>query len=92
MPRLDVDAIASIGVREIDLVVFVIRNPLSIGRTAESVRKTVRALRQVNFVVSVAIHAKRMLAKGCEAYLATITTKEVVGGGDPRRDSAGQRV
>jgi len=24
-----------------------------------------------------------MLEKGCEAYLATITTKEVVGGGDP---------
>ena len=24
-----------------------------------------------------------MLAKGCEAYIATITTKEVVGGGDP---------
>ena len=24
-----------------------------------------------------------MLENGCEAYLATITTKEVVGGGDP---------
>ena len=35
-----------------------------------------------SLVVS-AIHAERMLAKGCEAYIATITTKEVVGGGDP---------
>ncbi|XP_048630698.1 uncharacterized protein LOC106448247 [Brassica napus] len=30
-----------------------------------------------------AVQAERMLEKGCEAYLATITTKEVVGGGDP---------
>ena len=30
-----------------------------------------------------AIHVDRMLRKGCEAYLATIATKEVVGGGDP---------
>ena len=30
-----------------------------------------------------AIHVERMLRKGCEAYLATIATKEVVGGGDP---------
>ena len=29
------------------------------------------------------IHAERMLKRGCEAYLATITTKEVVRGGDP---------
>ena len=34
-------------------------------------------------LVMSAIHAERMLAKGCEAYLATITTKEVLGGGDP---------
>lgn len=26
---------------------------------------------------------ERMLEKGCEFYLATITTKEVVGAGDP---------
>ena len=30
-----------------------------------------------------AIQVEQMLEKGCEAYLATITTKEVVWGGDP---------
>ena len=30
-----------------------------------------------------AVQAERMLEGGCEAYLATIATKEVVGGGDP---------
>ena len=30
-----------------------------------------------------AIQVERILEKGCEAYLATITTKEVVGGGNP---------
>ena len=30
-----------------------------------------------------ALRAERMLLDGCEAYLATITTKECVGGGDP---------
>ena len=30
-----------------------------------------------------AIHVEKMLRKGCEAYLATIATKEVVVGGDP---------
>ena len=30
-----------------------------------------------------AIHVEMMMRKGCEAYLATIATKEVVGGGDP---------
>ncbi|XP_056864071.1 uncharacterized protein LOC130511209 [Raphanus sativus] len=34
------------------------------------------------FVVS-AVQAERMLERGCEAYIATITTKEVVGGGTP---------
>ena len=29
------------------------------------------------------IYVERMLRKGCEAYLATIATKEVVGGDDP---------
>ena len=35
-----------------------------------------------NIVVS-AVRAERMLVNGCEAYLATITTGEVVGGGNP---------
>ncbi|KAF8087920.1 LOW QUALITY PROTEIN: hypothetical protein N665_0561s0003 [Sinapis alba] len=34
-------------------------------------------------IVVPAVGAEWMLAIGCEAYLATITTKEVVGGGDP---------
>ncbi|XP_048628073.1 uncharacterized protein LOC106447792 [Brassica napus] len=30
-----------------------------------------------------AVHVERMLEKGCEAFLVTIATKEVVGAGDP---------
>ena len=35
------------------------------------------------FLVISAIQVERMLEKGCEAYLATIATKEVEGAGDP---------
>src|SRR5262245_41280467 len=61
--------------RQVDLIILVIGNSLSVGRAGEPVRKLFRLASQVDLVAAVAIHAKRLriaVDERCETQLGGI--------------------